>query len=362
MACLERRLAVNEAVTTMMATAPASVALLGEHAVSAEQAALAVSMGLYATCTIRTEVPGHPAASGYRIESNGQVVLVSFEELMELGRKVDALRAAGDDDALQRRVVQDALIPTKYLLAAPGGDLPDTLDVRIETPIPPAVGLGREGAIYVALATCLARLLGRAGDRQQIAAWAERAGSVLHDDRAAGLATEASLYGGAIRYTAANGGEPIPYAEGLTIIIGHTDDAPPIRNINERISARLADAAKRDYNLQEHAALLRQGEAALRAGDWPRLGELLGRNQAFLEQVGVSHSTVERLIAAALSAGAYGATISASINGGIVALTAPGNADAVAEAIAQAGGEAIAAPAGAPGVALEEAPGTNVER
>ncbi|MGN6673627.1 MAG: mevalonate kinase family protein [Thermomicrobiales bacterium] len=353
---------MNEAVTTIMATAPASVALLGEHAASAEQAALAVSMGLYATCTLRTEGPDHPAADGYRIESNGQVALVSFEELMDLGRNVDALRAAGDGDALQRQVVQDGLIPTKYLLAAPGGELPDTLDVRIETSIPPTVGLGREGAIAVALATCLARLQGRASDRQQIAAWAERAGSVLHDDRAAGLATAASLYGGAIRYTAANGGEPIPCAEGLTIIIGHTDDAPPIRNINERISARLADESKRDHHLQERAALSRQGEAALRAGDWPRLGQLLIRNQALLEQLGVSHSTLARLIAAALHAGAYGATISASVNGGIVALAAPENADAVTEGIAQAGGEAIAAPAGAPGVALKEAPGTIVER
>ena len=353
---------MNEEVTTIMATAPASVVLLGEHAVSAEQAALAVSMGAYATSTLRTEVPDHPAAGGYRIESNGQVALVSFEELMELGRKVDALRAADAGDVLQRQVVQDGLIPTKYLLAAPGGELPDTLDVRIETTIPPGVGLGREGAIAVALATCLARLLGRASDRRQIAAWAERASSVLYDDRAAGLATAASLYGEAIRYTAVRGGEPIPCAEGLTIIIGHTDDAPPIRNINEQISVRLADASKRDNNLQERAALLRQGEAALHAGDWPRLGQLLNRNQALLEQLGVSHSTLARLIAAALNAGAYGATISVSVNGGIVALAAPENADAVAAGIAQAGGEAIAAPAGAPGVALKEAPGTIIER
>jgi mevalonate kinase len=351
---------VNEVVTTITATAPANAVLLGEYAVGDDQPALAVSVGLYATCTMRSVVPDHPAAGGYRIESDGQVALVSFEELMELGQRIDALRAAGDDDALQRQVVQDALIPTKYLLAAPGGDLPATFDVHIE--FPPFAGLGTESAIFVALATCLNRLLGRADSPRQIAAWAERAGSVMYDDNVTALATQASLYGGASRYTTAKGAESVPFAAGQVLVLGHTDNGVPLHQVNKQIRARLAEAPAQGPDLQEIRVLSRQGEAALRAGDWPLLGELLNRNQALMERLDVANNALERLIAAALAAGAYGATLAVSASGGLIALGAPERADAIAEAIAQAGGEAIAVPAGVPGVAIEETPGIIGER
>ena len=100
-------------------------------------------------------------------------------------------------------------------------------------------------------------------------------------------------------------------------------------------------------------ALTRAAIPCLAAGHWDELGRLMNLNQLVLEKIGVSCSECDRLITAALGAGAYGAKISGSGGGGIIlALVTPASKQAVTEAITAAGGQALTPPIGVSGATM----------
>ncbi len=335
-------------------TAPAKAILFGEHAVNRGQAALAVSVGLYARCRVA------PAADGYRLAGGGQAQEIGREAILALGAQVDAWRAAEDYAAIQRLAAGDFFAPAKYVLAALGAELPAALDICFESEIPQSAGLGSGGASFVALAAALAGATGHAGDPRLLARWAVRGDIIAHGGVASGLDTQTSLYGGAIRYTAAREGEPIHAAPGMRLVIGNTGVIAATSEVNGRVRAWLAERPVRMHYFQQIGLLSRYAEVALRAGDWPELGRLMNLNQLVLERIGVSCPELEALNEAALAAGALGAKLAGSGGGGImIALVAPETQEAVARAIAGAGGTPIIAPVGVPGVQVvddEEGP------
>jgi galactokinase len=80
---------------------------------------------------------------------------------------------------------------------------------------------------------------------------------------------------------------------------------------------------------------------AKRPLDHKRLGKLLSEHQAVLRDVlKISTEKIDRMINAALSAGAYGGKINGSGGGGCMFVYAPENPREVAEAIERAGGRA----------------------
>ena len=108
-------------------------------------------------------------------------------------------------------------------------------------------------------------------------------------------------------------------------------------------------------HFQTIGSICRSALPLLEAGDWEPLGHLLNQNQLLLDRIGVSCPEIDRLIDAAVGAGALGAKLSGSGGGGImIALAAPQKRQAVAEAIAAAGGRALLPPVGVPGVWVEQ--------
>ncbi len=82
-----------------------------------------------------------------------------------------------------------------------------------------------------------------------------------------------------------------------------------------------------------------QGRAAIQDGDSARLGELLLAHHAQLRDgLDLSTEKIERMLAAAMNAGARGGKINGSGGGGCMFAYAPGREEAVAEAIAREGG------------------------
>jgi galactokinase len=74
--------------------------------------------------------------------------------------------------------------------------------------------------------------------------------------------------------------------------------------------------------------------------DHLRLGELLSMHQSVLRDVlGISTPKIDRMLDAAVAAGAYGGKINGSGGGGCMFAYAPVNPEAVAEAVARAGGK-----------------------
>ncbi len=336
---------------TIVARAPAKAILLGEHAVNRGAMALAVSVGLYARCTVSTM---SSATGGYTLRGAGCQETVTREQITGLGATVDGWRASEQYGAIQSLAATDFFSPTKYVLAALRDALPRSMDVTFDTEIPASSGLGSGGATFVAVATAAARLLDLNADPRQIAAWAKRGDMVAHGGIASGLDTQTSLYGGVIRYTADVEGQAITYCPGLCLVIGNTGVVAATSEVNSRVRQWLAERPTRIHYLREIGLLARHAEAALRDGVWVELGHLMNLNQLILERMGVSCPELERLIDAALGAGALGAKLSGSGGGGImIALVTPDIVERVAAAIAGAGGTPVVVPVGVAGVEVE---------
>lgn len=339
--------------TTITAKAPAKVILLGEHAVNRGEAALAVSLGLYSTCTLSLD----PDANDYLFLCDGQQActdVTTRAALLAFAHAIDGYRSKNDLAAIQQAVAGDFFAAARYVLAAAGEMLPASLTIRTHSEIPPSAGLGSGGSVFVSLAVALAHLLGLRSSPKVLAEWALRGDLLAHGGTASGLDTQTSLYGGAIRYTSERQGEPVPYSHTLALVVGNTHVRAATSEVNARVRAWLAERPSRLHYFREIGLLVHQAEEHLRSGNWPALGHLLNLNQLLLENIGVSCPELERLIEAALEAGALGAKLAGSGSGGIMfALVTAETAQAVAEAINAAGGEALIAPVGVPGASIE---------
>jgi mevalonate kinase len=90
------------------------------------------------------------------------------------------------------------------------------------------------------------------------------------------------------------------------------------------------------------AALAEAARHALEQGQIPQLGAIFDENQALLAQLGVSSAPLERLIAAARDAGAYGAKLSGGGRGGnILALVEPARIAPAQQALLAAGARTV---------------------
>jgi galactokinase/mevalonate kinase-like predicted kinase len=102
------------------------------------------------------------------------------------------------------------------------------------------------------------------------------------------------------------------------------------------------------------AALGAEGRRALLAEDWVRLGRAMNENHEIQRGLGGSGESNERLIAAALAAGASGAKLAGAGHGGtIVALWPDADISVLEHALRNAGAEAVYRPEPVAGVTIE---------
>ena len=326
--------------TFVSARAPGKVILLGEHAINRGQPALAASVGLYATCTLRqVDAPGivfRSDAPGHTHEAAAR------SELLRLARDVDSWRGDEEYEAIRALAGRDFFAPQKYVIASALRDsLPEGLEVSFTSELPRSCGLGSGGAAFAALATALVALTGLRHDRERLADWAHRGDALSHGGVASRLDSQTALCGGAIRFTLErNLGEPVPIHPDLSLVIGNTGVIAATSEVNARVRRWLAESpAGRMRYLESIGTLSRAALPMLAGGDWAELGRLLTLNQLVLEKIGVSTPELERLVDVSLGAGAYGAKLAGSGGGGVMfALVDRSSKDAVAEAIRAAGG------------------------
>ena len=143
-----------------------------------------------------------------------------------------------------------------------------------------------------------------------------------------------------------------PFAERFPFLLAHTGVQRSSGTVHLPIRERWLERDRevvRQYLRIAHLA--RMAKRALLAEEWDRLGEMMVENHEIQRDLGGSGPENERLIQAALDAGAQGAKLAGAGGGGtIIALTQ--DPEGLAAALTEAGASRILHPCPQPGVTI----------
>lgn len=298
-----------------IASAPGKLILCGEHAVVYSRPAIAIPVG--AIRARAAALPGQPGGG------------LSFDA-PDLGRSW-RLHDAPDDPLSQL-----ALSALRHL----DQPTPD-IQIQISSDIPIASGMGSGAAIATAIVRLLAHIAGRALAASEISALVYESEKRYHGTPS-GVDNTVVAYEQPVWFQRRQPSpliEPIAIGGPFELLVADTGVRSatrlPVGAVRERWEAQ---PAAYEARFDEIGALVAAAREALLRGDPAALGPLLTRNQELLSAIGVSSPDLDRLVGAALSAGALGAKLSGAGWGGVmIALVDDGSRDRVAEALRGAG-------------------------
>lgn len=186
--------------------------------------------------------------------------------------------------------------PFQFVLAALGcAGLTQGLHLEIEADFAATIGFGSSAAVTVATVAALQAARGLPLDR---AAVFSEARAILHQvqGRGSGADLAAATYGGVVRYRA----EPLeiePLRCALPLAAHYCGYKTPTAEVIARLDAHWAGRERgRDAIFAEIDGLTREGVAALRAGDLPRLGGLFDTHARCQEALGCADDTLNHLL------------------------------------------------------------------
>jgi mevalonate kinase len=225
----------------------------------------------------------------------------------------------------------------RTIVSALGKSLPDaTLEVTSTVPL--SAGLGSSASLCVALARAFSRLYGAGTEPAHIQRLANAAEQAAHG-RASGLDTSAIAWGRPLRFVREAEPQPLAIATPLTMLIAHSGEVGSTQAVVMDVAMRRqAEPDRFAAMFARVASAVAAMETALRDGELPALGQAMDANHAALQDLGVSHPTLDNLVGAARSAGALGAKLTGAGWGGCaIALVTPAAVQDVGEALLDAG-------------------------
>jgi mevalonate kinase len=313
--------AVNDA--PFVATAPGKAILFGEHAVVYGRPAIAVPVtDVQARAALS---PGMPGAGVSLVAAD-----LPASDGGPGGRRY-RLRDAPADDPL--RVV------VELALDAFGGPIPEPdLLVTITSTVPIARGLGSGAAVATAVARALAGYLGYAPQPEEISQLVYEV-EKLHHGTPSGIDNTVIAYEQPVYFVRGEGMKRLTVGASFNLVIADTGVASSTRAVVGDVRRRWeADRERYEGLFDEIGAVARLAKTAIQRGDRRAIGRLMNENQDLLATLGVSSAELDRLVAAARAAGAWGAKLSGAGWGGIMlALVEPEQSPAVAAALRAAG-------------------------
>ncbi len=285
-----------------MAFGRGKLILLGEHAVVHGRPALAcgIERGAHATA-VAADAPS------LLVEPWGVDVAPDPSSDVELARAFDAALSSYDERPSVR--------------------------VSVEVDLPGGAGLGCSAAIGVAVLSAIDEAIGATRTPDAIAdasiAW-ER---VFHGNPS-GVDGAMAACGGVAVFRRGEPLERITPKKALTLVVGHSGEAPSTREMVESVARQLARAPERVEEVFDGiAALVQNGRFAVVAGDHEHLGQLMNLDQTLLNALLLSTARLEELCSVARIAGALGAKLTGGGGGGcMIALVA--DRDAAAPVVA----------------------------
>lgn len=304
------------------ASAPGKIILFGEHAVVYGEPAIAAPV---------SQVRAWARVS----DADGEGVYISAPDL----REEHWLEESSHDDALAAAV--------RLVQVAAGLEKLPSLRIEVRSDIPIASGLGSGAATAAALIRALAHHL-HLPDVASNSRVADLTYEVekIHHGTPSGIdntvvALEQAIY--FVRRRPSNLIEPFSVAQPVTLLVADSGVRSSTRQVVGDVRRRWQ--AQRRYFEELFASCGRIADAArsaLQDGRLEDVGRLMNENQTVLEAMTVSGPELERLIAAARTAGAAGAKLSGAGRGGnMIALVDEDSLEAVEEVLLRGGARRV---------------------
>ncbi len=291
------------------AGAAGKVILLGEHAV------------VYGRHALALPIPDAVTASVAASDSGSTVMIPDWG--------VDVSLAADDTG------VGAAITLIMRELGVPASDYA----ITVRSTLPRAMGLGSSAAVAVAITRALALALDIDVDDEQVNGIAFACEKLAHGTPS-GVDNTIATYAIPVLFRNAESleieelalPEPPPLVIALSSRRGLTkQQVSAVRSRYEQNPDRF------DALFDEIDALSLAGAAALREGDYERLGAQMNIGHGLLNALGVSTPELESMVSIARAAGALGAKLTGAGGGGSVVILCPGKTIDVTEALAAAG-------------------------
>jgi mevalonate kinase len=299
----------------VQASAPGKIILLGEHAVVYSQPAIAIPVS-----ELRATAQASVADVGNGLSIEASDLGTTSQISLESQDNQDPV------NAVARLVLEKLHLP-----------LPD-LKIQVHSDIPVASGLGSGAAISAAVARVLSRALGRKLEDDalnQIVYEIEK----IHHGTPSGVDNTVIVYERPVYFVRGGALEFLPVNGSFQFLIAHTGISSSTRLVVEDVN-RLYKTDPDHYGriFELIGELVAKGLLALQNDDAVELGKLMSKNHLYLQQLTVSSPELDRLVQAALDAGALGAKLSGGGRGGnMIALVSQARLAAVKGALVQAG-------------------------
>jgi len=308
---------------SIVATAPGKAILFGEHAVVYGRPAIAVPV---------TDVQARAMLTA---SESGTGVWLAAADLPgpdgSPGGHCYRLRDAPAEDPLR------AIVELALAAFADASSKPDLL-ITVASSVPIARGLGSGAAVATAVARSIARYFDKAPRPEEISRLVYEV-EKLHHGTPSGIDNTVIAYEQPVYFVRGEGMKRLAVGAAFNLVIADTGVVSSTRAVVGDVRRRWqADPERTEGLFDEIGAIVRLAKAAIERGDRRAVGRLMDENHELLVTLGVSSPELDRLVAAARAAGAWGAKLSgAGWGGNMLALVEPDHALAVANALRQAG-------------------------
>ncbi|MCJ7699813.1 mevalonate kinase [Candidatus Bathyarchaeota archaeon] len=323
----------------VVASAPAKIILFGEHFVVYGEPAIVVAIDKRA----RAEAERRQDER-LRFQSANLNTSCYFEN--------GAFKVEQGDAKQVRFKFEPVKLAVEKVLAVYGKNV--GLDIRINSAIPVASGLGSSAAVVASVTAAVAALLELEFSKQDIFRIAYEAEKIVHGTPS-GVDPAIATFGGTLLFQVDTGFKPLEVKTDIPLVIGDTGVERSTRIQVEKVRETMDSFPQITDPLRKAAReIVLRAVTALQENDLETLGRLMNINHALLYGIGVSDESLEWLANAARKAGALGAKLTGAGGGGcMIALARPEKLENVSEAIMRAGGSPFIAKKTDEGVRVE---------
>ncbi len=298
------------------ASAPAKVILFGEHAVVHGQPAIAVP---FPALRAHVEILGDAAALEFRSYSGAMLAAPHLPQ-------------ESDPQLLQMLLT----ILRRLALDAPA------VSIRLRSEIPQACGFGSGAAIATALTRALAGHARLPIDDSCLNDIVFETESIFHGTPG-GIDNAVVVHERALCFTKGKDPSPVRIAHPIELLVADSGDRCathiPVSAVRRQLQQ---NPGRTTAILEDIGAIVERALKVLASDRPPALGPQMNENHDLLARLGVSSAMLDKLVRAALCAGAFGAKLSGAGRGGnVIALVEESCSADVGLALQEAGAKQI---------------------